>query len=98
MVMSRYSRAPRLAMGAQQGVSEAVMRLRAAIRDGSIPIAGQIVVTGNDRLDTIAGVTYGDARYWWVLAAASDIGWGMQVPPGTVLNVIDIKHVSRFGS
>jgi hypothetical protein len=24
---------------------------------------------------------------WWVIAAASGIGWGMQVPPGVILKI-----------
>jgi len=46
-----------------------------------------MVVTKADRLDIIAGREYGNGRYWWVIAAASGIGWGMQVPPGTNLRI-----------
>jgi hypothetical protein len=35
------------------------------------------------RLDVMAGREYGDASLWWVIAAASNIGWGLQVPAGT---------------
>ena len=41
------------------------------------------------RLDQISGESYGDAGYWWVIAAASGIGWGMQVPPGTLIKIPD---------
>ena len=37
---------------------------------------------------------YKDSRFWWVLAAASDIGWGLQVPPGTIINIPNINQVS----
>tara|TARA_Y100000591_G_C21489801_1_gene524537 strand:- start:51 stop:224 length:174 start_codon:yes stop_codon:yes gene_type:complete len=46
------------------------------------------------RLDTIAAESYGDARLWWVIAAASNIGWGLQVPPGTKLSIpIDLAQI-----
>ena len=41
------------------------------------------------RLDQLSGESYGDAGYWWVIAAASGIGWGMQVPPGTLIKIPD---------
>ena len=55
-----------------------------------------MVLRGADRLDTISGIVYGDARYWWVLAAASNIGWGMQVPAGTLLQVPDLGSVASL--
>jgi hypothetical protein len=39
---------------------------------------------------------YGDSRYWWVLAASSDIGWGLQIPPGTVIRIPDLTQVSNI--
>jgi hypothetical protein len=58
----------------------------------------QVIATGDDRLDTLAGTLYGDARLWWVLAATSGIGWGMQIPPGTVVNVVKMSDVQKaFG-
>jgi len=96
MAISRYNGAPRINFGNQQGTSNYVMLLRRSIKEGSIPIIGSVIATGSDRLDTLAGSIYGDAKYWWVLAAASDIGWGLQVPPGTVLNVIDIQRIGEI--
>jgi nucleoid-associated protein YgaU len=49
-----------------------------------------------ERLDVLAGQIYNDARYWWVLAAASDIGWGMQVPPGTVIRIPDLSDIANL--
>ena len=46
-----------------------------------------VVLEEGQRLDQIAGVFYGDSSYWWAIAAASGIGWALQVPPGTVLRV-----------
>lgn len=95
MAFSRYSRTPVLDYGRQYGTGVAAVAIRAAIKDGRIKTK-QILVRGKERLDTLAGSIYGDARYWWVLAAASDIGWGMQVPPGTVINIPDISDVGAI--
>ena len=45
------------------------------------------VIKASERLDQIAGAVYGDSSYWWIIAAASKIGWAMQLPQGTILRV-----------
>ena len=95
MPFSRYSRSPVLAFGAQYGTSAAISTIRRSIANGSLPYRG-ILIREAERLDTMAGQIYGDARYWWVLAAASDIGWGLQVPPGTVINIPDLAAVAQL--
>jgi len=90
MATSRYARSPVLDFGNNLGTSDAVNTIRAAVKSGVLK-TNDITVRGNERLDTLAGVAYGDARYWWVLAAASDIGWGMQIPPGTIIKIPDIS-------
>ena len=90
MAFSRYSRDTRISLGTQLGTANSILLLKNAIRDGLVPIVNQIIATGDDRLDTLAGNYYGDSRYWWILAAASGIGWGLQVPAGTVINVIKL--------
>lgn len=56
-------------------------------------MSSRTTLKGAERLDTIAGDVYGDGRYWWVIAAASNIGWGLQVPAGTLLTVPDLAQV-----
>ena len=57
----------------------------------------QHILKEGERLDVIAGRTYGNARLWWVIAAASGIGWGLQVPPGTqILIPTDLKQVLSY--
>ena len=90
MAFSRHSRDTRISLGTQLGTANSILLLKNAIRDGLVPIVNQIIATGDDRLDTLAGNYYGDSRYWWILAAASGIGWGLQVPAGTVINVIKL--------
>jgi hypothetical protein len=95
MPFSRYSQTPVFNFGSQYGTAQAVNLLRSSIAAGALKTK-PFILQGSERLDTIAGQLLGDARYWWVLAATSDIGWGMQVPPGTMLNVPDIKDVIRL--
>lgn len=76
--------------------STAVSAVRSGITTGEVNIVDRLVTTQADRLDTLSGEIYGDARYWWVLAAASNIGWGMQVPPGTIIFVPDLKSVEKL--
>jgi nucleoid-associated protein YgaU len=64
-----------------------------AVNNNSINYTTHILESG-ERLDTLAGQYYGDSSYWWVLAAASGIGWGLQVPPGTIIRIpINIAEV-----
>lgn len=94
MATSRYQNDDQISFGNQLATPKLVYALREGVRDGSIPVVRQIVMTGSDRLDTLAGVIYEDAKYWWVLAAASNIGWGLQAPPGTVLNIVRLSDIS----
>lgn len=93
MATGRYNNDIRINLGTQYGTNRTLPALRRAVRLGLVPIVRTIISTGDDRLDALAGAIYGDARYWWILAAASDIGWNLQVPPGTVINVVDLSDV-----
>lgn len=95
MAISRYTNTARLAFGTQFGTSIGITKIRAAIKSGVLPI-DEIIVRGAERLDTLAGVIYGDARYWWVLAAASNIGWGLQVPPGTIIKIPQLEKIAAI--
>jgi nucleoid-associated protein YgaU len=90
MATSRYSRDRKMGAGSQLSTARGITTLRKALTAGTISVKRQLTVTSGDRLDTLAGAVYGDSRYWWVLAAASDVGWGLQVPPGTLINVVDL--------
>lgn len=95
MAFSRYARAPVLGLGFQYGSSRAIEAIRLAMKNGSLR-GREIVVRGRERLDTIAAVHLGDGRYWWILAATSNIGWGMQVPPGTIIVIPTLADVARI--
>lgn len=94
MAFSRYRSAPVLNLGNQYGTSRAIAAVRQGVKLGTVPIVTTITVDEGQRLDHLAALYYQDSRYWWVLAAASDVGWGLQVPPGTLINVPDINAVS----
>lgn len=94
MAFSRYVRAPVLALGEHYGTSEAIRVIRSAIKNGKMPTK-ELIVHERQRLDTLAGAIYGDGRYWWILAASSNIGWALQVPPGTVLYVPELSDIAQ---
>lgn len=97
MAISRYSRTPRIKLGVQYGTSDSVVKIRSAISQGLLKTE-ETIVRGAERLDTLAGAIYGDARYWWILAAASNIGWCLQVPVGTIIKIPDLNEVARLVS
>jgi hypothetical protein len=56
------------------------------VRSGKIPSTILTLPRGT-RLDQLASERYGSASYWWVIAAASGVGWGLQLPAGTVIRI-----------
>ena len=66
--------------------ARAVRNIRKAIREGQITFVERTMKEG-ERLDIIASNSYGDARLWWIIAAASNIGWWMQIPAGTRIRI-----------
>lgn len=94
-MFSRYNRTPILKMGQQYGMCEALNVIRTAMKNGRLPVK-ELVLTEAQRLDTLAGSLYGDGRMWFVIAACSNIGWGLQCPPGTILYIPSIEDVSNL--
>lgn len=92
MGVSRYNRAPMLDGGTMLGTSTAHSVIYSAVKAGTVSYTTRVLREA-ERLDTLAGSIYGDSSYWWVLAAASGIGWGLQVPPGTVIYVPTLVDV-----
>ena len=95
MPISRYSKTQILGFGEKIGTSATIPIIRSAILNGVIPFK-ETILRGKERLDTLAGQIYGDAQYWWILAAASDIGWGLQAPPGTLIRVPELDDVLKL--
>lgn len=78
------------------GTSSAMRNIRDAVRQGSLSFS-VVILKENQRLDHVAFSAYGDSRLWWVIAAASGIGWWLQVPPGTRLRVpTDISRIEEL--
>lgn len=93
MSFSRYASDNLVSNGKLLATNQSILRLREAVKSGNIRTSEQILRDG-ERLDTIAGRAYGDGRLWWIIAAASDIGWWFQVPPGTRIVIpVDINEV-----
>ena len=84
-----------IAFSSQYATPIAIQMVRRAIKTGYIPTK-DYVLHDSERLDSLAGELYGDGRYWWVLAASSNIGWGLQVPPGTVIKIPLLADVLKI--
>jgi|TARA_R110000824_G_scaffold62352_5_gene165205 hypothetical protein len=89
MALSRYSFASKMQNSLGQNVtsiSNASPIIFRAVESQVLNYSVHILEEG-ERLDYLAGIYYGDSSFWWVLAAASGIGYALQVPPGTVIRV-----------
>jgi hypothetical protein len=61
-------------------------RIFKAADSGAIPSALKIL-DSTTRLDILAFEAYGDASLWWIIAAASGIGWSLQLSAGTYVRL-----------
>ena len=83
-VIDRYRRVPLVSGGRKLGTSRVAYALRRAVELDRITYRIHTLREG-ERLDILAGRFLGGGDLWWVIAAASGIGWALQVPPGTRL-------------
>ena len=96
MAVSRYRRTRRLRGGKSLGTSRLTGILHRAAKQGKIPCRTH-VLKEDERLDHLAGKYLGSAQLWWVIAACSGIGWGLQAPPGTRLKIpTDLEKVMVY--
>ena len=73
-----------------------VARIRRLLAEGEIGFT-KITTRKGQRLDQVAHSVYGDGRLWWVIAAASNIGWWLQVQEGTTLIIpTDIGEIEEL--
>ena len=84
MALRRYTRTSLIFGSSQYATPKGVQYIRKAVRGGRISVSPYTTKEA-ERLDTIAGKKYGNGKLWWIIAAASNIGWALQVPPGTRL-------------
>lgn len=92
---SRYARTRIVGLGTRYATSYAVPIIRQNIANGNIRYE-EVIIQERERLDILAGKFYGDGRLYWVLAAASNVGWTNQVPPGTLIKVANLDDVFKF--
>ena len=86
MAISRNNFCITVGNGKFYGTSYASSKIYFGVQNGVLS-ATVIRLAEKQRLDQLAGVFYNDSSYWWVIAAASGIGWGLQVPPGTIIKI-----------
>lgn len=97
MSLKRYARTQVLGLNFQYGTSTSIQMIREGVANGAIRTKKRVLAEGQ-RLDSIAAEEYGadSANDWWLIAAASNIGWVAQVPPGTILIIPDRRDVSEL--
>lgn len=83
--MSRYTFVKKIG-SFRYGTTRNNKKIFDAVSSGNLRVTTLILEEGQ-RLDHFAGEVYGDSSLWWVIAAASGIGWGLQVPPGTIVRI-----------
>jgi hypothetical protein len=87
MSFSRYTFSKKITLSDGKVIipsSRNINLIRKAVEKGVIA-SKTLVISENERLDKIAAISYGHSNYWWIIAAASGIGWSLQVPPGVVI-------------
>jgi len=93
--MRRYANSTIYVLGRARGASTSPTRVRDAIAAGVLNYDERVLQEG-ERLDGIAGEVYGDSTLWWAIAAASGIGWSLQVPPGTRVLIPALTQLQRL--
>ena len=86
MTISRYAFAGLTRQGKIIASYSNMSAIFGAVDKGIIEYSTLIIEEGQ-RLDQIAGMAYQNSSYWWIIAAASGIGWALQVPPGTLIKI-----------
>ena len=84
--MRRYRKDKPIKGGKLVATAQAVNTIRRSMANRTLH-CNEYVTKEFERLDTLAGRFLGDGRLWWLLAATSNIGWGLQIPPGTSIQI-----------
>jgi hypothetical protein len=95
MAINRYARTIIVGLGHRYATSFAIPAIRENVANGNIRFE-ETILKERERLDILAGKLYGDGRLSWVLGAASNVGWQLQVPAGTLIRVPNLEDVVRF--
>lgn len=86
MATSRYFSTSVIRAGKIFGTNKMSRRIFLACETGQLKTE-VVILKESQRLDHLAGIKYGDSTLWWILASASGIGWGLQLPPGTLVRI-----------
>ena len=86
MSISRYALNNKIREGKGLATSSNMSLIHNACVSGTINCEIYVLEEGQ-RLDQLSGLAYQTSAYWWVISAASGIGWGLQVPPGTIIRI-----------
>jgi hypothetical protein len=92
MATSRYAFTPLLPGRQGLGTSKYISRIYYSVKSGALPFSTTTLIA-RQRLDHIAHLAYGSSDLWWIISAASGIGWNLQAPPGTIIRIP--KELSR---
>ena len=84
--MRRYRKDRPIRGGKLLATASGMSNIRRAVRAKTL-VTTEYTSREGDRLDNLAAIYLGDSRLWWVLAAASGVGWGLQLPPGTLIRI-----------
>jgi len=84
--MGRYVSTGKILGGRAYATATPGLAIWEAVTGGALEFDTHVLREG-ERLDHLAGQYYGDGKLWWIIAAASGIGWGLQVPPGTFIRI-----------
>jgi len=95
MALRRYARSNIIGANRQYGTSRAIQAIRDGIEIGTVRFTTSRTLQGQ-RLDSIAGEVYNNGRLWWVIAAASEIGWALQVPPETIIRIPNLTDIASI--
>ena len=96
MAIGRYDNLQKIKSGKMHASATAHVNIYKACKSGRIACTTRTLAE-YERLDILAGMYYGNGSLWWVIAAASGIGWGLQAPPGTMLRIpSDIAQVEAY--
>ena len=69
--------------------------IRDEVEAGTVSTSVYVLKSG-ERLDILADKFYGDGKLWWIIAAASGVGWWLQATPGTILRIPEFEDIEGY--